>query len=482
VKAGTASGVEAPSAVRRPLPLGQQIAYGIGQLGNSMFPAAKGVFMVVLVQGMGMPPLLWGIVFFLPRIWDAVSDPVMGFITDNTRSRWGRRRPYILAGAVLAGFSYILMWQMHPSNGVAYNFAYFLALSLVFYTGLTVFGAPYVAMGYEMSPDFHERTRLMAVSQWIGQWAWVICPWFWVLIYHPTLYPSPDAAARDLAVWVGLGCMAMAIVPAVFVKSPSSLDNRNLKDLNRRNIGRNFKDLVRGFGECWANKPFRRLCMATFLVFNTFNCIAAFSFFIIVHHMFGGDPGAAGNWPAWNGSVGALCTCFLVIPAITLLSRRFGKKNTFLISQAVSIIGYTLFWYCFVPGSPELMFIPLPFFAFGIGGLFTLMMSMTADVCDLDELRTGARREGVYGAIYWWMVKFGLAFAGLFSGLVMKSVGFDPDAGSQTAEAIFGIRIAYTALPIAGTLLAIAVMWNYDLSEERANEVRRQLDLAKQAG
>jgi GPH family glycoside/pentoside/hexuronide:cation symporter len=478
---GTAAAASSKPAAPKhaPLPLGQQIAYGVGQLGNSMFPAALGVFMVVLVQGMGMPPLLWGIVFFLPRIWDAVSDPIMGFITDNTRSRWGRRRPYILVGAILAGISYILMWQLQPSNGVTYNFAYFLALSLVFYTALTIFGAPYVAMGYEMSRDFHERTRLMAVSQWIGQWAWVICPWFWVLIYDPALYPSPDAAARNLAIWVGLGCMAMAMVPALFVKSPSSLNDTSLRPLNVASIGSNLKSLAKGFADCWANKPFRKLCMATFLVFNTFNCIAAFSFFIIVHHMFGGDPGAAGKWPAWNGSVGALCTCFMVIPAITFLSRRYGKKNTFLISQAVSIIGYVLFWFCFVPGKPALMFIPLPFFAFGIGGLFTLMMSMTADVCDMDELKTGARREGVYGAIYWWMVKFGLAFAGLFSGLVMNLAGFNPNSGTQGPEAILGIRIAYTALPIVGTLLAIAVMWNYDLSEEKANEVRRELDLKK---
>ncbi len=468
-----------PATPRQVLPMGQKIAYGIGQLGNSMFPAALGVFMVVLVQGLGMPPLLWGIVFFLPRVWDAVIDPLMGFITDNTRSRYGRRKPYIVVGAVLAGLSYIAMWQLNPANGVMHNFIYFTVLSLVFYTALTVFAAPYVAMGYEMSQDFHERTRLMAVSQWIGQWAWVICPWFWVLIYDPKLYPSPDAAARNLAIWVGLGCTLMAIVPGFFVDSPSSLDDKNLKSLSPGNVGSNLKNLFSGFKESFANKPFRKLCMATFLVFNTFNCIAAFSFFIIVHHMFGGNPGNAGTWPAWNGSIGALCTCFLVLPAVTFMSQRVGKKAAFIISQAISIIGYSLFWFCFVPGKPALMFIPLPFFAFGIGGLFTLMMSMTADVCDLDELNTGARREGIFGAIYWWMVKFGLAFAGLFSGLVMKAVHFDANASTQVAGAITGIRIAYTVLPIVGTLLAIAVMWNYDLSEEKSKEVRRKIEERK---
>ena len=119
-----------------------------------------------------------------------------------------------------------------------------------------------------------------------------------------------------------------------------------------------------------------------------------------------------------------------------------GKKNTFLLSQAISIVGYALFWWCLQPENPMLMLLPLPLFAFGIGGLFTPMTSMTADVCDLDELNTGSRREGTFGAIYWWMVKFGMAVAGGMSGLIMGLVGFVPDAAVQPPGAVTGIRIA----------------------------------------
>ena len=122
------------------------------------------------------------------------------------------------------------------------------------------------------------------------------------------------------------------------------------------------------------------------------------------------------------------------------------------------------------------MLAPLPLFAFGIGGLFTLMMSMTADVCDLDELDNGLRREGTFGAIYWWMVKFGLAFAGGLSGLIMSLVGFVPDAAVQPPGAMTGMRIAYSLVPITGALLAIWVMRNYDLTETRANEIRAELE------
>jgi len=105
--------------------------------------------------------------------------------------------------------------------------------------------------------------------------------------------------------------------------------------------------------------------------------------------------------------------------------------------------------------------IALPFFSFGIGGLFTLMMSMTADVIDLDELNTGLRREGAFGAIYWWMVKFGFAIAGLLSGLFMAWVGFTPDAASQPEGAVTGMRLFYTFFPILGTLGAMYVIKSF---------------------
>lgn len=456
------------------VPMTQKVAFGIGMLGNQMFPAALGIFMVVLVQGLGFDPVSWGILFFLPRLSDALTDPVMGYITDNTKSRWGRRRPYVFIGAIIAGVSYIFMWQLSPENSDQYNFWYFLALAIVFYLGMTIFSTPYVAMGYEMSDDFHERTRLMAVAQWIGQWAWVIVPWFWVIIYDPDIYEDAVAGARSLAIWVGLGCMFMAMVPAIFCKT-QPVDPDTLEDLSLKNINRNTMGLLRGFANTLKCKPFRQICVATFLVFNAFNTVAGLSWFIIVYHMNNGDTGAAGSWPSWFGTVSALATCFLVIPIVTVLSQKIGKKNVFLLSQGVSIFGYLSFWWCFNPENPWLMFLPLPLFSFGIGGLFTIMMSMTADICDLDELTTGARREGVFAAVYWWMVKLGFAIAGLVGGLIMQVVGFDQDVQVQTPEALSGLRLAYIVIPITGTVIAMAVMSRYNLDEARSRDIRRQI-------
>ena len=457
------------------IPLGQKIAFGTGMLGNQMFPAALSIFMVVLVKGLGMDPLLWGILFFVPRLVDAITDPIMGFISDNTRSRWGRRRPYIFIGSIVTGLSYIAMWQIYPEDSELYNFTYFLLVSIVFYIGLTVFATPYVAMGYETSNDYHERTRLMAVAQWMGQGAWVIVPWFWVVIYDPEIFPTPDAGARELSIWVGLACLALTMVPAVFCKT-QPVREEDLSELSRDKLGENLRALRDGFVEAFRCTPFRQLCIATFFVFNAFNTVAGFSFFIVVYYIFNGDAGDAGTWPAWFGSFGALCTSFLVIPIVTWLSQRLGKKNTFLLSQSISLLGYLSFWWCFDPDHPWLMLLPLPLFAFGIGSLFTMMMSMTADVCDLNELNTGHRREGLFGAIYWWMVKFGFAIAGLFSGLILSLVGFDQNMTVQTIETLQQLKLAYILLPMSGTAIALAVMARYDLSEQKAHDIRQALE------
>lgn len=461
------------------VPLGQKIAFGLGMLANQMFPAALGIFMVTLVENLGMPSWMWGVLFFVPRIVDAFFDPIMGFISDNTKSVWGRRRQYVLIGSIIMGTAFMLMWQLYRDAGMLYNFTYFLTFSLIFHIGLSIFSVPYVAMGYEMSDDFHERTSIMAISQWIGQFAWVIAPWFWVIMFDPLWFPNADTATRTLAVWVGSVFMLLAMVPAIFIKSTSTKFDHSLQPLTYKTIGGSLKEILISFKEAFANKPFRKLCAATFLIFNAFNTVAGFTFFIVVYYLFNGNAAAAGIWPTLFGCGGALATTFIVIPIVAWMGKKTEKKKAFLICQGISVLGYILLWFFFIPSKPYMFLFALPFFSFGIGSLFTLMMSMTADVCDQDELESGKRREGVLGAIYWWMVKFGFAIAGLLTGVIMSAISFDPGANIQPAGAVTGLRLFFSGIPILGTLIAMWVMWDYDLTEKKVKEIKEQLAFLK---
>ncbi|MFT4738294.1 MAG: GPH family glycoside/pentoside/hexuronide:cation symporter [Paraglaciecola sp.] len=460
------------------VPMGQKIAFGVGMLANQMFPAALGIFMVVLVQDLGFPGWMYGAVYFLPRISDAFTDPIMGFISDNTKSRWGRRRQYVFAGAIIMGVAFSIMWQLYGDNSVDYNFTYFLLWSFVFYIGITIFSVPYVAMGYEMTTDFHERTQIMAIAQWIGQWAWVIAPWFWIIMYDPDWFATTEAATRELAIWVGVIFAICAMVPAVFITSKSTL-NENYSPLTFRGIGSSIAQIWRGFVEAFASRPFRKLCFSTFFIYNSFMTIAGFTFFIVVWYLFNGDTEGARLWTPLFGSAGAVVTTFIVIPIVARMSKKIGKKNAFMISQGISLIGYASLWFLFVPGQPWMFIFALPFHSFGIGSLFVIMMSMTADVIDLDELNHGRRREGVFGAIYWYMVKFGFAIAGGLSGVILTVVGFDGNALVQPEGAIDGLRLAFSGIPMIGTLIAMYIMHDYDIDEKRANEIRSELESNK---
>jgi GPH family glycoside/pentoside/hexuronide:cation symporter len=466
------------SSLTEKVPMGQKIAFGIGMLANQMFPAVLGIFAVILVEKLGFSGLLQGIAFFIPKFYDALLDLVMGYVSDNTKSKWGRRRQYVLAGAIILGVSFALLWQLYPEDGVTYNFIYFLGISFIFYSGLTIFSIPYVAMGYEMSDDFHERTNIMATSQLIGQLAWVAAPWLYVVMYDPKLFPTADAAVRTLSIYFAFGCAILAAVPALFIPSKSTL-NENYSPIDLKGILGSFDEIKEGLKASIEIKPFRKICIATFLIFNAFQTTAGFSYFIIKYYLFKGNEDGFGLWPTLFGCVGAIITTVVVIPIVARMSKELGKKKAFLVSQGISVFGYILLYILFVPGKPYLFLFALPFFSFGIGSLFTLMMSMTSDVIDIDELNTGKRREGSLGAIYWWMVKFGTAVAALLSGMILSIVDFKSNSPTQTDETMFWLLIAFVGIPILGTSFAIWVMKDYDIDEDKALEIRELINKRK---
>jgi len=431
---------------RDKVPFGRKMAFGSGHFVLNILPGTLSVFLQV-------------------------------FISDNTKSKWGRRRPYIFGGAIFSGILFMLMWQLDENASQDFNFWYVMILQIIFLIGNTMFATPLVGLGYEMTSDYNERTRLMAFSNTMGQVAWMIVPWLYVIIPDTDLFANQAEGVRQMAIVIGLICIIFGVLPSFFCKGIDASNMENRQEITLKTLASNMKQLWLNILEVSKNKPFMKLCGATFLVFNGFQIVAAFSVYIIVFYMYNGSWEQAGTWPAWFNTMNAVTTAFLVIPIISWMANKWGKRKAFIVSTFISIIGYILKWWAFDPESPFLIFMPLPFMAFGLGGLFTLMMSMTADVCDLDELENGMpRKEGTFGAIYWWMVKLGQALAVILGGIVLDIVGFKEGEGViQTAETMHNIRIADIIFPVATAALAIWVMWKYNLTEERAKEIKAEL-------
>lgn len=506
---------------RGKVPMGQKAAFGAGHFILNILPGTLGVFIqFFLLTAWGVDPLWAGLLGGLPRIFDSITDPIMGFISDNTKSRWGRRRPYIFIGAIISGILFFLMWQLDDNASQTYIIWHVMVLQLLFLIGNTMFATPLVGLGYEMTSDYNERTRLMAFSNTMGQIAWMIVPWLYVIIPDTNTFNTQTEGVRTMALIVGGLCVVFGVLPALFCKGIDSANMENRKEISLKSLAKNMKELIDSIKQVSKNRPFMRLCGATFLVFNGFQLVAAFGVFIIVFYMYSGSYEMAGTWPAWFNTINAIITAFIVIPIISKMASKLGKRKAFIISTILSIVGYILKWWGFdkelnaqfnqtvlgeslssgvssifeainpalnnlgmswftiEPGTevPWLIFVPIPLFAFGMGGLFTLMMSMTADVCDLDELENGMpRKEGTFGAIYWLMVKIGQSIALVLGGAILSIVGFDPNVTEQTVETMNNLRIADILVPSVTAGLAVWVMWNYSLSEKRAKEIKAKL-------
>ena len=473
--------VHARTAPEDRVPFAHKLAYGAGAFVNNLLSAASGGMMIVLNLGLGMDPVLVGWLGFWPRITDTLTDPLMGYISDGTRSRWGRRRPFIFAGAFLSAIFFVLLWSFSPGWGVKGVYAWFLGFSILFYIGFTIFCTPWVALGYELTPDYHERTRLMGTQNFVAQLAYVVSPWFlWIMNsghFFRDAAGEPDqmAGAKGLAVVLAVVAIGLGVLPAVVLrermKNLAAVENVRGPSLKDKMM-----EFFRGFATTLKSGPFLKLCAATFLVFNGFMLISSFQYYVIIYYVARGDQALGAKFAGIAGTVGGIST-FAVVAFVTWLATRIGKRRAFFVATGVAMVGYALKWVCYNPQLPWLTVVPAPLLAFSLGGLFTLVPSMIADVVDTDELNTHQRREGMYGSIFWFMVKLGLSAALAGAGYLLNATGFDVNlGGEQAAHTIILMRLCDAGVPVVTSALAIWAVMRYPITEERANEVRAELE------
>jgi len=462
------------TALEDRLPFMQKFAYGLGMLANNLQAAAVGALPIILNLGLGMDPRLVGLLGSIPRLFDAFIDPVIGYISDNTRTRWGRRRPLIFWGAILSGIIFALMWQLYPGHTEMFYFWVFLAASVVFFTVYAIFSIPLVGYGYELTADYHERTRLMGFSNIMGQVAWLLCPGFYWFIYNPKFFAGQFGAvqgARTLAIIVGLCIIVFGVMPAIFTKERMGLPPRDSEG-----VLKSTKKFFKGFIATWKSGPFLKLCLATFLIFNGYQLGASFTFYNMTYYLFGGDASRASKLNLWFGISSSVAT-FAIIWLTTWVSTKIGKRRTFYIMTSLSLFGFVAKWFTYDPGHPYMLLLSAPLISFGIGSLFTVVGAMVADVCDLDELKTGERREGMYGAIYWWMVKLGMAAAALLAGFLLNATGFNVALkGAQTARTLYLMRACDCGIPLIASAIAIWAVVTYGVTEAKAHEIRLELE------
>lgn len=448
------------------LPLSEKVGYSAGGMSYTLMGNAIGnLGHVVLNVAMGMNPFLVGLLMAIPRFIDALLDPLIGAWSDNCRSRWGRRKPFMVVGAIGAGLFFVVLWWLPAGWTETGRFWYFLALSVVFYLFMSLFAVPWGALGLSLTPDYHERTRLMATNAFWCAAAAVLLSWLYALI-KLAVFPDSITGVRWVSAGMALLMAVLALVSVVFCRERQTAAQATHRA----------EPVLPQIKAVLSNRAFLIVGSIVF-----FMCLGVFSIsslptYIAIYYIFGGDEKAASLLVGWNGTVWQVGSLFFV-PLVGFAATRLGKRHTLVIALCFALAGNLIKWFCYSPSHPWLFLIPPLFIALGFSALWTIVSSMLADVCDLHELNTGNRSEGTLNAMYAWLMKLGTTFAFALSGLLINFTGFQQSlGGAQSGHTILTMRLLDIGVPAAAVAAAIGLAWIYPISESRAYQIREELE------
>lgn len=422
--------------------------------------------MPVLNLGFGVSAVLIGYAMAIPRFLDAFLDPLMGNISDNTRSRWGRRRPYILAGSLGCGLLFPLLFcpPFTSQNGI---FLWFLGISILYYITYSVFIVPYNALGYELTQDYHERTQ---VQGWRMTCALVIgfsIPWLYKFTLHPAFGGDERIGVRYVGAGLGLFIILAGAIPALFT-------HENVAVQKQEKI-----ELLKSIAFTFQNRSFLLLTASGMLIKAGLFMAGPLGLYLNLYYVCAGDKSMAATM---MGLAGLLTTlgCLGGVWLSTKTSLLLGKRHAASLNMVFCGLAFLSSWWLFTPVHPYWQLI----FAFAIGlglqGCWLLLSSMVADVCDEDELKTGLRREGMFGAVSSFAEKCALAAGNLIGGYLLVFSGAQ-EGLAQSSETIFNLRLSYAGVQTGLIVVSFVLILLYPLSHQRVEEVRALIQKRKQA-
>jgi GPH family glycoside/pentoside/hexuronide:cation symporter len=426
----------------------------------------------IFVAGMGMSPGHIGWVFLVFRLWDACLYPFMGWISDNTRTRWGRRRPWVLVGGLLTGLIFPLLWLGQPNWSEFGKLAYLVGVGLVFYAAFTIWVMPFTSMLPEMTPDSDERTSISAYLAFFGKLAAITGTWIWSItqlpIFNDPITGQPDSlhGMRVVGMVLGLLIMMLSVLPAFLIK-----------ERNPDFIAKQPKEpFWPTFISTFQNIPFRVL--ATFAVIFGFciNLVQGQMFFLRTYYVLAGDTVFSAKQIGVEGTL-SMGLGIAAIPFFTWLCRQIGKKETLIVSTCLILVATWLSWITYTPKYPWLALVTGVLLSPGYTGMWLVIPSMIGDVVDSEELRCGNRREGGFNAIFAWMGKASTSLAYGLAGMIVVWCGFEiAKKANQSPAAFLNIRLCFAILPTLFLVPGMILLASYPLSRRRMEEIRAELE------
>jgi GPH family glycoside/pentoside/hexuronide:cation symporter len=455
------------------VPVSQKVGYGLGAFidmwGHWLYPTlCYQVFNVFL----HVAPGLVSTAQMIKVLVDAGSDALFGWVSDNTRTRFGRRRPFILVGGVLAGIGLPLMFAVGRGWTDTEYFLFMLASTILYVPVMSCFNMPWVSLGSEMTPDYHERTSVQSIRNAIQkapELAMFFAAQFTTLAIFNDAHGQPDILRGAQTYCVMLGGIMVAAAIAIFLLTRERYYERLVSTKQARIP---FTDTL---GRTLRCAPFRKVLTMVLAYGIGTAMVAALGYYATIYYVCHGDVKLGAMWNTAMGASGMVFG-FAGIPFFTLVSRRFGKRNTLALVFVLAIAAFIGDWWLYDPERPYLQLFACGFVAFTGAGFWILYGSTLADVIDYDELETGQRREGSFSACQSWISKVGIALGSGASGWILQFTGFDSHLAAQSEQSIFMIRILLSGIPVIGLVIALIAILRLPLTEARMSEIRAGLE------
>jgi len=434
-----------------------KIAYGVGDTGLSLTSTILGAyFAIFLTDVVGISPGIAAAAIFIGRSWDYINDPIIGHISDRTRSRWGRRRPFILFGSLPFALAFMLLWWRPPLEGQIALAAYYALAYIVFDAAATFVYMPYFALTPDLTPDYDERTKLTTYRMFFSILASLIAFTLPLTIVGGF---TPDHASRVMSMGILFAIVSMIPMLFVFVgtREPEAyqgLDQPGLRESIRAAVH---------------NRPFvfsAGLFLLTWVSISILQSTLLYFIKYIVRLESQSD--------VIMGTI--FVTAIVALPFWEWASRRWSKRRAYVMGIAFWAVVQLVLVTLNASVDFQLVLFLGMLAGIGVGAAHVLPWSILPDAVEWDEWQTGERHEGMFYSLVTLMQKVASSVALPMVLLVLQVTGYVPNAATQPASAQMGIRIVVGPIPAALLCLGILFALFYPLSRESHAEIRRQLE------
>ncbi len=442
-----------------------KLAFGAGDLGPAIVAGINGFFLnAFLLDVAGLRPAVAGTIFLLVKVWDAVNDPLMGTLSDHTKTRWGRRRPWLLFAAIPFGLLFFLQWLVPPWSDFG-KFWYYLVVAILLDAAYTAINVPYAALTPELTHDYDERTSLSAYRLSFSILGSVAAAFL-----HTVIVAAFGDGSGSGSVYTGY--MVSAAIWAVVITVPNFVTFAFTRETHYKEERPEGPGFFEGLRIAFRNKAF---ITVTIIYLMAWLCVQFVQNNLLLYVRY------------WMGAeslfgtlvLGVQVSGFVFILLWNQVSRRLGKQNTYYAGMGFWIVVSIVLFFV-QPGQITFLFILGILAGGGVSISYLIPWSMLPDVIELDELETGQRREGVFYGFFVFLQKLGMSLGMAISNFVLEATGYINNVPGQPLpvqppSALVALRLFVSAVPAAILLLSFLAVRAYPITRDKHAQMRAEL-------